>query len=154
MSKDSPCGYRVRLTSQPNAKLLGSGIPCKWSFVSSGTKPPVLMQVIEDTGSTYNWISRAHAEQCGLQFKRGAPIRSVTLTGEVFNSDEYVDVPWLGKVRGTDQFYIAPPSTPIQMLVGNVFARNNPGVFMDHEPSCDPLLLVMASRMTVSLAGH
>lgn len=138
---------------QPNAKLLGNGIQCKWSFVSSGIKPPVLMQVIEDTGSTYNWISRAQAERCGLQSKRGAPIRSMTLTGEVFNSDEYVDVPWLGKVGGTDQFYIAPPSTPIQMLVGNVFTRKNPGVFMDQEPGCDPMLLVMASRMTVSIAS-
>lgn len=139
---------------QPNAELLENGIQCKWSFVSSGTRPPVLMQVIEDTGSAYNWISRTHAEQCGLQFKRGAPIRNKTLTGEVFNSDEYVDVPWLGKVGGTDQFYIAPPSAPIQMLVGSVFTRKNPDVFMDREPGCNPLLLVLASRMTVSLREH
>lgn len=110
------------------------------------------MQVIEDSGSTNNWISRTQIELFGLSPKRGHKISSVTLTGEEFFSDKYVDVSWIGRNsrQGTDRFYVAPEKTPIDMLVGNDFTKKYPGVFMDQEPSSTAQLLTLQSRPRVS----
>lgn len=73
----------------------------------------------------------------------------MTLTGEEFSSDEYVDVPWVGKgsYKGIERFSIDPEKTTIEMLVGQEFMENYPGVFMDQEPT--PQLLTLQSRVQV-----
>lgn len=127
------------------------GVSVKWFYVATngGTES---VQVIEDSGSTNNWISRTQIELFGLSPKRGPRISSMTLTGEEFFSDKYVDVSWIGRnsCQGTDRFYIAPEKTPIDMLVGHNFTKKYPGVFTDQEPSSTAQLLTLQSRPKVS----
>lgn len=88
----------------------------------------VFHSIIEDSGSEKNWISRAQIERFGLSPKRGAVITGMTLTGEQFVSDTYVELSWKGKGsnRGKDRFYVAPEKTPIDMLVGHEFMNKYP----------------------------
>lgn len=128
------------------------GVRVKWCFVATnGGKE--LVQVVVDSGSANNWISRTQIERLDLSAKRGNKITSTTLTGEEFSSDKYVDVFWQGKGshHGTDRFYVAPENAPIHMVVGHEFTLKNPRVFMDDEPlSSTPQLLTLQSRVKVS----
>lgn len=127
------------------------GIKIKSFYVATkkGGREPV--QVIEDSGSAYNWISREQMELFGLNCKRGSEISSITLTGEKFSADKYVDVSWIGRNsrKGTDRFYIAPEKTPIDMVVGCGFTEKHPGVFMDQEPPGTAQFLTLQSRPKV-----
>lgn len=122
----------------------------KWCYVTTN-KGTEKVQVIEDSGSVDNWISNAQRERFGLVAKRGQKIIGITITGEEFASDEYVDVPWEGKAsyKGIERFSIAPEKTPIDMLVGQEFIEKFPGVFMDQEPT--PQLLTLQSRVQVGM---
>lgn len=133
--------------------MIVEGVMEKWCWVITGDGTKQAMPVIEDSGSTNNWISGRQMEHFGLRSTRGAPITGQTLTGEVFSSDKYVDVSWEGKglQSGTDRFYVAPPRSPIQMLVGYGFTERYPGVFMDQEPPSKPQLLTLQTRKQVSL---
>lgn len=124
------------------------GIRVKWCYVTTdeGTEK---VRVIEDSGSANNWISSVQMRRFGLHAKRGYKISGITLTGEEFSSDEYVDVPWVGKAshKGTERFFIAPEKTPIELLVGEMFIKKHPEVFMDQEPM--PQLVTLQSRVQV-----
>lgn len=127
------------------------GVRVKWCHVltDEGTE---LVQVIEDSGSANNWISRAQIERFGLGTKRGNKITSKTLTGEEFSSDKYVDVVWRGKDshHRKDRFYVAPEKTPINFLVGNGFAAKYSKMLMDQEPPpSHPQLLTLQSKVKV-----
>lgn len=131
---------------------LFKGVRVKWCYVATN-EGVELVQVVEDSGSANNWISRNQIERFGLSAKRGNVITSKTLTGEEFSSDRYVDVSWKGKGshQGTDRFYVAPEKTPIHMLVGHDFTVKYPRAFMDHEPPpSTPQLLTLQSRVKVS----
>lgn len=122
----------------------------KWCYIVTN-EGKESVRVIEDSGSANNWISRAQIERFGLSAKRGPMITGMTLTGDKFFSERYVEVFWKGKgsYKGKDRFYLAPEKTPIDMLVGNDFIMKYPGVFMEHEPSA-PQLLTIQSRVKVS----
>ncbi|KAJ0107646.1 hypothetical protein J7T55_007838 [Diaporthe amygdali] len=139
---------RMILTMFVQMGRLLRGIRVKWCYVTTdeGTDK---VRVIEDSGSANNWISNVQIKRFGLNAKRGPTITGITLTGEKFSSDKYVDVSWVGKGshQGTERFSIAPEKAPIEMLVGEEFTRKYPGVFMDQEPT--PQLLTLQSRVQV-----
>lgn len=104
------------------------------------------MQVIEDTGSANNWISREQVKRLRLSVLYGDEITIETITGEKYSSDTFVDISWTGKGshQGTDRFYEAPKGTPITMLVGNEFIDKHPGVFEEEEPITFHLLTLQS----------
>lgn len=128
-------------------------VTCKWSWVkTSATRDFELVEVIEDSASTSNFISPSLVGRLGLLLKPvlGQAPSHRTMTGQKFVSREYVDVPWVGReAEGTDRFYIAPPDAPIQMLVGRGFLYQHPGVFMDEQPSMNDALLTVQTKIKV-----
>lgn len=131
-------------------EMLFRGVRVKWCYVSTdvGTE---LVEVVEDSGSSYNWISRAQIERFGLSTKKGRTVTCMTLTGERFTSHRFVEVSWRGKdqFEGKDIFYEAPENSPIDMVVGNGFTTKYSEVFMEQNPSAGSFLTVQ-SRVTVS----
>jgi len=99
--------------------------------------------VIEDTGTAkVNFISPKLVETCHLEQRGTAPIAHMVMTGDIFRSDQFVQVKFFGKdYRVIDQaeiFYVAPEGSPIDLLVGKYFLDRNPSFkFMDSEPNPD-----------------
>lgn len=99
--------------------------------------------VIEHSGLTNNWISNEQVKQVGLKSNRCSKVTDKMLTGMELSSEEYVDVPWVGKhsFRGITRFFVLPGHAPIQMLVGRQFIEKYPGTLMDQNPQPQQLPL-------------
>ncbi|TLD28489.1 hypothetical protein PspLS_03402 [Pyricularia sp. CBS 133598] len=123
-------------------------LPYKWSVVEVN-KEKAAVQVLEDSGTDVNWISRQQAEKLGLSIKATETLLFIGFTGHSFKSSECVYVPFLGKgdVRGQAKFYIAPPAVPVKMIVGRDFMEQHPGVLWDQQPPGKKVLLAIQPRM-------
>ncbi|KAH8891450.1 hypothetical protein GQ53DRAFT_806447 [Thozetella sp. PMI_491] len=120
----------------------------KWCWVQARNGAFGLMQVIEDTASTDNFISAAMIDQLGLERKPAELVGQTTMTGQIFAVHEYVEVSWRSRgSQGVVRCYVVPHGAPIQMLVGAKFIRQYPDVFMDEEPQGKDALLTLQTRL-------
>ncbi|ORY72089.1 uncharacterized protein BCR38DRAFT_27002 [Pseudomassariella vexata] len=103
-----------------------------------------VIQVIEDSGTTSNFISRDLIERLGLECKRGSFVIHETITGEKFESLDFVELKFCGaRDQGFTSFYAAPPSSSIEgLVVGKTFLQDNPGVLWDQPPDSKVFLTV------------
>lgn len=122
------------------SKLQDSGpVSFKYFWVRTTGRDVKGTRVVVDSGSSENLISASEVCRLGLQtkpiFHPGISIN--TLPGQLFVSNEYVDVSWISlgrEIYGTDRFYMVPLEAPVQMVVGSGFISEHPGVFMDEKP--------------------
>jgi aspartyl protease family protein len=52
-------------------------------FVTSGSVNGAAVRFVVDTGATLTALSRAHAEQIGIDYERGTPMQTMTVNGAV-----------------------------------------------------------------------
>lgn len=124
----------------------------KWSWVRSPNGGDWLaLEVIEDSGSVTDFISRSQIECLNLETRRGDPILLCTITGQRFTVVEYVNIIWSGKdlKEREGRFWVAPSEAPIQMLVGRSFTTDYPEILMEERPKSKPqgMLLTMQVKM-------
>ncbi|KAJ4408207.1 hypothetical protein N0V82_009750 [Gnomoniopsis sp. IMI 355080] len=110
------------------------------------------IRVVEDSGAANNLISIGQIKRFGFSTSKGRIITGVTLTGEEYSSEQYVDISCIGKssYESINRFYVAPETTPIDMLVGNDFIREHAVVLMGREPT--PQLPTVQSRVTIDIS--
>ncbi|ROV95997.1 hypothetical protein VMCG_07983 [Cytospora schulzeri] len=150
MSKDEQEAYRAKMQAIANEDI--DGLRTKWSWLRSPNGGDWLaVEVIEDSGSTTDFISRSQIKHLKLEAEIDDPILLRTITGQIFTVNEYVEVLWSGKdlKERRGRFWVAPTETPIQMLVGRNFTKEYPEVLMDERPESSPqgMLLTMQVKM-------
>lgn len=109
------------------------------------------VRVCEDTGSSVNFISPSIVDACNLNRYETKSRAFEGVAGVAFTVNEFVKPRWLGHglIQGIGIFYIAPKATPIELLVGRDFLRDNVDVFMSEKPT-KPAYLNVPKKMTVS----
>lgn len=124
----------------------------KWGQILDPTTALVRdVRVEEDDGSRVNFVAPGVVDACNLDRHPMKTMTFVGVSGVPFTANEWVELRWLGRgvAQGKDVFYIAPQTTPIDLLVGKDFLKGNPDVFMTEKPT-EPAFLNVQKRMTVS----
>ncbi|TPX11698.1 uncharacterized protein E0L32_007677 [Thyridium curvatum] len=124
----------------------------KWAWILNGKGGVEPVPIIEDSGTTENFISPAQVEQFGFGTRSTTPRLFTQVSGDGFVVRELVDVIWYSNnVQETTHFYVAPPEIPYGMVVGRDFIQEHPGALMDQKPAEAMMLTVQAKAKVNSI---
>jgi hypothetical protein len=95
------------------------------------------VEVILDECTNVNWVHPTLVQNFHLETRLVDLVRHEVMTGDTFESSKLANVGWIGyrNQTGTNQFYVLPPTSTLQMVVCkdfiDAYGRN---VFLDEDP--------------------
>jgi hypothetical protein len=82
----------------------------------------VPVDIYQDTGSRFNWISLLLVEEYQLKRNKTKCHEHIDFQGNSFRSREHVTIHWKGDhTEGSDIFYVAKRGFPVDLIVGKEF---------------------------------
>jgi hypothetical protein len=113
------------------------------------------VRVMVDTGSPVNWILPRLVSQCNLVRVRASDVETFQdFHGNHYLCDSYVDVTWIGRTDKTrrGRFFIAPPGSPIEMLICEDFLKEHNITALFRERPTKPVLVMAQKKITVRIS--